>query len=109
VSLGTFLDPLTLGVAGGLVAGKLIGVFGSAAIAIRLGVADLPRHATWTQLFGTALLCGIGFTMSLFIGLLAFAQDLVLQEEVKIGILTGSLLAGLLGTLVLLATSRRPA
>jgi NhaA family Na+:H+ antiporter len=109
VSLGTFLDPLTLGVGGGLVVGKLIGVFGSAAIAIRLGVADLPGHATWAQLFGTALLCGIGFTMSLFIGLLAFAQDLVLQEEVKLGILTGSLVAGLLGALVLLATSRRPA
>jgi NhaA family Na+:H+ antiporter len=106
---GGFFDPLTLGIALGLVFGKLIGVFGSAAIMIRLGLADLPVHATWMQLLGTALLCGIGFTMSLFIGLLAFAGNELLQEEVKIGILAGSAVAGILGTLVLLAASRRSA
>jgi NhaA family Na+:H+ antiporter len=99
--------PLTLGVATGLVVGKLVGVFGSAAAAIWLGLADLPAHASWTQLLGTALLCGIGFTMSLFIGLLAFAGNPILQEEVKLGILCGSGLAAILGTLVLLASSRR--
>ncbi len=109
VGIGTLLDPLTLGVSGGLVVGKLIGVFGSAALAIRFGLADLPAHANWTQLFGTALLCGIGFTMSLFIGLLAFADNLVLQEEVKLGILLGSGVAGVTGALVLLTASRRPA
>ena len=106
VGLDAFTDPLTLGVAIGLVAGKLIGVFGSATILIRLGFADLPAQATWTQLLGTALLCGIGFTMSLFIGLLAFAGQPTLQEEVKLGILCGSALAAVLGTLVLLSTSR---
>ncbi len=109
VGIGAFIDPLTIGIVGGLVAGKLIGVFGSAALVIRLGYADLPAGANWTQLFGTALLCGIGFTMSLFIGLLAFAGHPLLQEEVKLGILCGSGLAGLLGTIVLLSASRRPA
>jgi NhaA family Na+:H+ antiporter len=91
------LDNLTLGVALGLLLGKLVGVFGSAALTIRLGLADLPRGASWWQLAGVALLCGIGFTMSLFIGLLAFAADPVLQSQVKIGILIGSVLAGLAG------------
>jgi NhaA family Na+:H+ antiporter len=107
VGINGLVDPLTLGIACGLVFGKLIGVFGSAAIAIRLGFADLPVHASWTQLLGTALLCGIGFTMSLFIGLLAFAGAPFLQEEVKIGILAGSAVAAILGSLVLLAASRR--
>ncbi len=92
---------LTLGVALGLLIGKLIGVFGSAALTIRLGLADMPLGASWMQLFGTALLCGIGFTMSLFIGLLAFAGQPLLQEEVKIGIIGGSLVAGLAGWCVL--------
>jgi Na+:H+ antiporter, NhaA family len=109
VGLGGLVDPLTLGIAFGLVVGKLVGVFGSAAIVIRLGLADLPAHATWTQLLGTALLCGIGFTMSLFIGLLAFEGNELLQEEVKIGILAGSAAAAILGTIVLLAASRRRA
>lgn len=107
VGLEGLLDPLTLGIALGLVLGKLIGVFGSAALMIRLGFADLPVHASWTQLLGTALLCGIGFTMSLFIGVLAFAGNELLQEEVKIGILVGSATAAILGTLVLLTASRR--
>ena len=107
VGMSGLVDPLTLGVAGGLVFGKLIGVFGSAAIAIKLGFADLPVQASWMQLLGTALLCGIGFTMSLFIGLLAFAGNPLLQEEVKIGILAGSAVAGVLGALVLLSASRR--
>ncbi|MGB3042242.1 MAG: Na+/H+ antiporter NhaA [Xanthobacteraceae bacterium] len=107
VGFAGLIEPLTLGIAGGLVFGKLVGVFGSAGIAIRLGFADLPVHASWMQLFGTALLCGIGFTMSLFIGLLAFADNPLLQEEVKIGILAGSAAAAILGTLVLLAASRR--
>ena len=65
-------DPLTVGVAAGLFLGKLVGVFGTAAVAIRLGVAPMPMGASWPQLAGVALLCGIGFTMSLFIGALAF-------------------------------------
>jgi NhaA family Na+:H+ antiporter len=95
------VDHLTLGVALGLVVGKLVGVFGSAALVIRLGLADLPMGAGWLQMVGVSLLCGIGFTMSLFIGLLAFAGDPLLQDEVKVGILLGSLAAGLAGWVVL--------
>ncbi len=91
------VDDLTLGVALGLVVGKVVGVFGSAYLVIRLGLADMPMGAGRLQLFGVSLLCGIGFTMSLFIGMLAFANHPVLQDEVKIGILGGSILAGLLG------------
>jgi NhaA family Na+:H+ antiporter len=93
--------PVTLGVALGLLLGKLVGVFGSAWLAIRMGWADTPMGATLSQLFGVALLCGIGFTMSLFIGLLAFDAQPALQEQTKIGILAGSVVSGFLGWLVL--------
>ncbi|WP_376096693.1 Na+/H+ antiporter NhaA [Roseomonas sp. CCTCC AB2023176] len=95
---------VTLGVALGLFLGKLVGVFGTATIAIHLGWADMPAHASTGQLLGTALLCGIGFTMSLFIALLAFPGAPAMQDAAKIGILAGSLVSGLLGTLVLLRT-----
>ncbi|CAH2601162.1 Na(+):H(+) antiporter NhaA [Rhodovastum atsumiense] len=106
LSVDVLLDHLTLGVALGLLFGKLVGVFGSAALTIRLGLADLPMGASWPQLAGVSLLCGIGFTMSLFIGLLAFAGDPLLQDQVKIGILGGSLLAGLAGWAVLRVVPR---
>ncbi|WP_205963487.1 Na+/H+ antiporter NhaA [Roseicella aquatilis] len=106
LSLAALTDHLTLGVALGLLVGKLVGVFGSAAIVIRLRLADMPMGAGWMQMLGTALLCGIGFTMSLFIGMLAFADDPVLQDEVKVGILLGSLLSGLAGWLVLRVAPR---
>jgi NhaA family Na+:H+ antiporter len=103
VTLGVLAEPLSLGVAGGLVLGKLIGVFGAVVLMVRTGLADLPAAASWSQVFGVALLCGIGFTMSLFIGLLAF-DDPSLQERVKFGILAGSLVAGIAGYLVLRLT-----
>ncbi|MER8581834.1 Na+/H+ antiporter NhaA [Mesorhizobium sp. M1423] len=102
LSAAALAEPLTLGVAAGLVAGKLVGVFGSSALAIRLGFADLPVNAGWLHMIGISLLCGIGFTMSLFIGLLAFASDVALQDAVKVGILAGSFIAALLGATVLL-------
>ncbi|MER8485987.1 Na+/H+ antiporter NhaA [Mesorhizobium sp. M1322] len=102
LSAGTLVEPLTLGVAAGLVAGKLVGVFGSSALAIRLGFADLPVNAGWLHMVGISLLCGIGFTMSLFIGLLAFASNVELQDAVKVGILGGSFIAAILGAAVLL-------
>jgi len=95
------VDDLTLGVALGLLLGKLVGVFGSAYLTIRLGLADMPMGAGKLQFLGVSLLCGIGFTMSLFIGMLAFANHPMLQDEVKIGILGGSFLAGLAGYTVL--------
>ena len=93
--------PVTLGVGLGLLVGKVVGVLGAALLAIRLGWADMPAYAGRLQLAGTALLCGIGFTMSLFITLLAFPGEPLLQAEAKIGILAGSLVAGLLGYVVL--------
>jgi NhaA family Na+:H+ antiporter len=101
MSPATLAEPLTLGVALGLLAGKLLGVFGTVFVAVRLGIADMPASAGWPHLLGVALLCGIGFTMSLFIGLLAFADSEALQQSVKVGILAGSLAAAVLGALVL--------
>lgn len=100
-------DSLPVGVAAGLLVGKVIGVFGAVLLMERCGFADLPANATWTQMFGVSLLCGIGFTMSLFIGLLAF-DDPALQDRVKYGILAGSLLAGLSGYVVLRFSNCRP-
>ena len=99
------LEPVTLGVAVALFVGKQVGVFGAAALAIRFRLANLPAGASWAQLYGVALLCGIGFTMSLFIGLLAF-PDPGLQDEVKVGVLAGSLLSALCGA-ALLSVVRR--
>lgn len=97
--------PVTLGVALGLALGKVVGIFGSVALLVKTGMVPLPAGATWTQMFGTSLLCGIGFTMSLFISLLAFGDPL-LQDEAKIGILMGSLVAGTAGYLVLRSAPR---
>ncbi|WP_456316165.1 Na+/H+ antiporter NhaA [Roseomonas elaeocarpi] len=93
----TLVAPVTLGVGLGLLLGKVVGVSGFSLLAIRLGLADLPPHAGRLQMVGTALLCGIGFTMSLFITLLAFPDAPLLQVEAKLGILGGSFLSGLLG------------
>lgn len=89
--------PLPLGIAAGLFLGKQIGIFGSVWLAVKLGIAGRLRGATWLQVYGVAILCGIGFTMSLFIGGLAFPGDALLIEEAKIGILMGSLAAALAG------------
>lgn len=94
--------PLPLAVALGLFVGKQLGVFGAMRGAVALGLAEKPEGASWAQLYGVALLAGIGFTMSLFIGLLAFASDVALQDAVKVGILAGSFIAAILGAAVLL-------
>ena len=94
------LRPLPLGVAAGLFLGKQVGVFAAVWLCQRMGVSAKPAHSTWLQIYGTSLLCGIGFTMSLFIGGLAFANPLLI-DEVKIGVLGGSILSGLAGFLVL--------
>lgn len=98
-------DSLTLGIALGLFAGKQLGVFGAAWLAIRSGIATKPMGATWTQLYGVSLLCGIGFTMSLFIGLLSFESDL-LHSETKIGVLLGSLFSAVCGYILLRISTR---
>ena len=95
------LDPVTLGVALGLFLGKQLGVFGFVLAVVRLGWAQRPAGAGWLQIYGIALLCGVGFTMSLFIGLLAFANRPELEAETKVGVLVGSLVCMTAGALVL--------
>ena len=107
ISPDNLVDPVPLGVALGLLLGKQIGVFGLAALAIRSGLAKLPTGCGWLQLYGTALLCGIGFTMSLFIGTLAFPGSQHLVDEVKVGVLIGSVLSAILGVIVMLYAKRR--
>lgn len=93
--------PVPVGVALGLFFGKQIGVFGLSALAIGLGLAKRPENSSWMQVYGVSVLCGIGFTMSLFIGNLAFAGSPELVDEVKIGVLAGSVVAALVGMLIL--------
>ena len=108
VSLATLAQGVPLGIALGLVVGKAVGVFGAAWLLIRLTGASLPAEASMRQFFGVCVLCGIGFTMSLFIGGLAFAGlDPVYETEVKLGVLGGSLIAGVLGTVLLLGGRAR--
>lgn len=112
VGLATLAHPVPLGVMAGLVVGKTVGVFGMTALAVRMRLATLPTEASWTHMFGVSLLCGVGFTMSLFIGMLAYPGSELLQTETKIGVLVGSTAAALLGAAVLMrapAAARRRA
>ena len=109
MSVASLLAPLPLGIALGLFVGKQIGVFGVAWLLIKLRLADKPEGASFVQLYGVALICGIGFTMSLFIGLLAFPASPALQDAVKIGVLGGSLISALAGAGVLLLADKKPA
>jgi NhaA family Na+:H+ antiporter len=104
------LAPLPLGVAAGLFVGKQLGIFGAIRLAVRFGLARPPQDATWLQLYAMATLCGIGFTMSLFIGALAFPDDPALVEQAKIGTLIGSFASALAGyaLLRLAPAQRRP-
>ena len=103
VTLATLFDSVPLGIAAGLVLGKAVGVFGASWLLIRLAGASLPASASLRQFFGVCVLCGVGFTMSLFIGGLAFdGQGADYDTQLKIGVLSGSLLAGLIGSAVLL-------
>jgi NhaA family Na+:H+ antiporter len=101
ITLRHLVSPLPLGIALGLFAGKQLGIFGAIWAMVRLRLADRPAHASWRQVYGMAILCGIGFTMSLFIGGLAFGAESGAGDEVKIGVFAGSLLAGMGGWLVL--------
>jgi len=89
--------------------GKQIGILGLGALAIRSGLAQLPQGASWLQLYGVALLCGIGFTMSLFIGALAFPGAPHLVDSVKVGVLLGSILSALLAVVVLMNAGKAKA
>jgi Na+:H+ antiporter, NhaA family len=110
VSLEQMAAPLVLGIALGLFLGKQIGVLAMAWLASAIRIGARPTGATWLELYGVSLLCGVGFTMSLFIGALAFpgAIDSPQQVQVKLGVLTGSLLSGAAGAVVLsVAAARR--
>jgi Na+:H+ antiporter, NhaA family len=96
VGVDDLLAPLPLGIALGLFAGKQLGIFASIWLSVKLRLAARPKDASWTQVYGVSLLCGIGFTMSLFIGGLAFV-DASKGDAVKIGVLMGSLASALCG------------
>lgn len=100
LELSMLTHPIVLGVAFGLFFGKQIGVFGMVFLGEKLGIFKRPTGATWIQVYGIALLCGIGFTMSLFISMLAFMSP-ELQDLSKIGVFLGSLISGVLGYLLL--------
>jgi len=102
VSGGDLLHGVPLGVALGLFFGKQVGVFGLCWLGIKIGLAELPKGCSWLALYGTAVLCGIGFTMSLFIASLAFEESGVnLMFDERIGIILGSLASGIVGYAIL--------
>jgi len=100
ITLDDFLSPIPLGIAAGLLIGKQLGVFGLTWVGVRLGLCRLPEGVTWLHIYGGSALAGIGFTMSLFIGTLAF-EDPAQQEFVRLGVLSGSLISGIIAYSVL--------
>ena len=109
LSLEQAFAPLALGIALGLFVGKQAGVWGAAWLASALKLGRRPKDSTWLELYGVSLLCGVGFTMSLFVGVLAFpgAIDSAEQVEVKLGVLGGSFLSAVAGAAVLAVATRR--
>jgi len=107
MSFASLLDPRMLGVMLGLFVGKQLGVFGLSWLSIRLKIARAPDGGGWLDLYGVSLLCGVGFTMSLFLGALAFADHAEsAQNAIKLGVITGSLLSACAGAIVL--SRKRP-
>jgi NhaA family Na+:H+ antiporter len=100
LSFAKLLEPIPLGIALGLFLGKQLGIFGFTWLAIRLGLCRKPEGATWPQIYGVAVLGGVGFTMSLFIGTLAFPEP-AYAADVRIGVLAGSLLSATIGFVIL--------
>ncbi len=106
LTLDAAFDPLVLGIAAGLVIGKQLGIFGAIMALVKLDIADMPANASTRQLWGLSLLCGIGFTMSLFIAALAFGSGTDREAAAKLGIIGGSVISALAGMAVL--ARRRP-
>ncbi|MFJ7315487.1 Na+/H+ antiporter NhaA [Pseudomonas sp. NPDC098747] len=108
VTVESFTHDVPMGIAVGLLLGKTVGVFGLTWLAVKIGIAALPQGANWGQVLGVAILCGIGFTMSLFVGSLAFVPGASEYAGMdRMGILTGSLFAALIGYAVTAAASRK--
>ena len=107
VNLNSLLSPVPLGIVLGLFVGKQIGVFLFSIISIKLKIAQMPNNSNWVNFYGVGILTGIGFTMSLFIGNLAFVDNTQYMDGVKIGVLTGSLLSTLVGYFLLLMTTKK--
>ena len=108
IGIDDLLQPLTLGIAVGLFLGKQIGVFLATWIGVKSGIARLPENVTWRHVYGVACLTGVGFTMSLFIGSLAFgAADEM--NAVRLGVVLGSVLSGLFGYVLLNSAAPKPA
>jgi NhaA family Na+:H+ antiporter len=95
MGLESFLHPVTLGIALGLFVGKQVGVFGFMGLAVLLKLSPKPKGANWVQLYAVSMLCGVGFTMSLFIGGLAF-EAIEMQASVRLGVLLGSIVSAVL-------------
>ncbi len=104
LSISSLLDKVPLGIVLGLFLGKQLGVFVFSYISIKLKVAQMPNNSNWFNLYGVGILTGIGFTMSLFVGNLAFVENMQYMDGVKIGVLTGSLLSTLTGYFLILLT-----
>ncbi|MBD0679372.1 Na+/H+ antiporter NhaA [Pseudomonas sp. PSB11] len=110
VTTESFTHNVPMGIAIGLLLGKTVGVYGLTWLAVKTGIAALPQGANWGQVLGVAILCGIGFTMSLFVGSLAFEPGVSDYAGMdRMGILTGSILAALVGYAVTAAASRKSA
>ena len=107
LSLSSLLDKVPLGIVLGLFVGKQLGVFIFSYVSIKLKIAQMPNNSNWFNFYGVGILTGIGFTMSLFIGNLAFANDLQYIDGVKIGVLVGSLMSTLFGYFLLLIFSKK--
>ena len=107
LSFSSLLDKVPLGIVLGLFVGKQFGVFAFSYVSIKLKVAQMPSNTSWYNFYGVGVLTGIGFTMSLFVGNLAFADNLQYMDGVKIGVLTGSLLSTLFGYFLILLTPNR--
>jgi len=107
LSFSSLLEPVPLGILLGLFIGKQLGVFLFSYISIKTGIAQMPNNSNWISLYGVGILTGIGFTMSLFVGNLAFVENTHYIDGVKIGVLSGSLLSTLVGYFLLLLTTRK--
>tara|TARA_Y100000992_G_scaffold278648_1_gene224368 strand:+ start:506 stop:1678 length:1173 start_codon:yes stop_codon:yes gene_type:complete len=107
LSFNSLLDKVPLGIVLGLFIGKQIGVFLFSYISIKLKIAQMPNNSNWFNFYGVGVLTGIGFTMSLFVGNLAFVENIQYMDGVKIGVLTGSLLSTLMGYFLILLTPNK--